>query len=106
MYIIWNIGDIDSPVMSIDNVTQQFPQNDPIITSGQNMPSFSDIDNDGDLDLFASVLSGAYGNQWVNNFIYYENIGLTQKDYFEIEKEMRIEIKELYKINNQWYNNY
>jgi len=41
-----------------------------------------------------------------NNDIFYENIGLTQKDYFEIEKEMKINIKELYKINNQWYNNY
>ena len=41
-----------------------------------------------------------------NNNIFYENIGLTQKDYFEIEKEMRINVKELYKINNQWYNNY
>ena len=73
MYVIWNIGSMNTPLMNIDNVTQQFPQNNPIITSGQNMPSFSDIDRDGDLDLFASVLSGAYGNQWINNFIYYEN---------------------------------
>ena len=41
-----------------------------------------------------------------NNNIFYENIGLTQKDHFEIEKEMKINIKELYKMNNQWYNNY
>ena len=41
-----------------------------------------------------------------NNNIFYENIGLTQEDYFEIEKEMRIGVKELYKINNQWYNNF
>ena len=41
-----------------------------------------------------------------NNNVFYENIGSTQKDYFEIEKEMKINIKELYKINNQWYNNY
>ena len=40
------------------------------------------------------------------NNIYFENIGITQKDYFEINKEMKIDIKELYKINNQWYNNY
>ena len=30
----------------------------------------------------------------------------TQKDYFEIDGELKINIKELYKINNQWYNNY
>jgi phosphoribosylformylglycinamidine synthase II len=38
--------------------------------------------------------------------VYYENIGTTQKDYFEIKKEMKIDIKDLYKINNQWYNNF
>jgi phosphoribosylformylglycinamidine synthase subunit PurL len=38
--------------------------------------------------------------------IYYENIGFTQVDYFEIESEIKIEVKELYKVNNQWYNNY
>ena len=41
-----------------------------------------------------------------NNNIFYENIGSTQKDYFEIDGELKIDIKELYKINNQWYNNY
>ena len=83
MYIIWNIGNIDVPLMNIDNVTQQFPQNDPVITAGQNMPSFTDIDRDGDLDLFASVLSGAYGSQWINNFIYYENIGSSTTPFYE-----------------------
>ncbi len=41
-----------------------------------------------------------------NNNIFYENIGITKKDYFEIEKEMKINIKDLCQINNQWYNNY
>ena len=41
MYIIWNIGTASSPLMNIENVTQQFPQNDPILTTGQNMPSLS-----------------------------------------------------------------
>ena len=40
------------------------------------------------------------------NNIYYENIGSTQKDYFEIESELKIKIKDLCKINNEWYNNY
>ena len=38
--------------------------------------------------------------------IYYENIGATQKDYFEISGELKIDMKELYKINNKWYNNF
>ena len=41
-----------------------------------------------------------------NNNIFYEKVGQTQKNYFEIQKELKIDIKELYKINNQWYNNY
>ena len=38
--------------------------------------------------------------------IYYENIGKTQKKYFEVDKELNININDLFKINNTWYNNY
>ena len=41
-----------------------------------------------------------------DNNIYYEFIGNTQKDYFEIEGEMKITVKDLFKANNKWYNNY
>ena len=41
-----------------------------------------------------------------NNNIFFENMGLTQKKYFEIKDELKIDIKELYKIHNQWYNNF
>jgi phosphoribosylformylglycinamidine synthase len=41
-----------------------------------------------------------------DNNIYFENIGSTQKDYFEIEDELKINVKDLFKINNEWYNNY
>ena len=40
------------------------------------------------------------------NNIYYENIGITQDNYFEIDGEMKIDINDLFKINNQWYNNF
>jgi len=40
------------------------------------------------------------------NNIYYENVGSTQKDYFEIESELKINVKDLYKVNNEWYNKY
>ena len=40
------------------------------------------------------------------NNVFYEKIGETQKDFFEIKGELKINIKDLYKINNQWYNNY
>ena len=42
----------------------------------------------------------------VNNNIYFENIGYTQNNFFEIENELKIDINDLFKINNQWYNNY
>ncbi len=41
-----------------------------------------------------------------DNNVFYENIGSTQKDFLEIVGQMKVDIKELYKINNQWYNNY
>ncbi len=41
-----------------------------------------------------------------SNNVFYEYIGLTQKDYFEIEQEMKISTKELYEINNKWYNKF
>ena len=40
------------------------------------------------------------------NEIYHENIGFTQNGYFEIEGELKISTKDLFKINNEWYNNY
>ena len=38
--------------------------------------------------------------------IYYEIIGFTQKSYLEVEDEFKISVKDLFKINNEWYNNY
>ncbi len=40
------------------------------------------------------------------NNVYHDNLGVTQKEFFEIEGEMKISNKELFKINNHWYNNY
>ena len=69
LYIIWNIGSSEVPIMNELEITNQYPPKDPIISAGQNMPTFSDLDNDGDNDLFVTGLSGAYGNQLINNFI-------------------------------------
>ena len=40
------------------------------------------------------------------NNTYYECIGVTQKDNFEIEGEMKITVNDLSRINNEWYNKY
>ena len=72
LYIIWNEGDSHNPNMDNINILTQFPINDPIISAGLNMPTFTDIDNDNDMDLFITTLSGAYGYQLSNNFTFYE----------------------------------
>ncbi len=41
-----------------------------------------------------------------DNNIYFENIGFTQAEFFEIEKELKMNTNDLFKINNEWYNNY
>ena len=41
-----------------------------------------------------------------DNNVFYENIGITQSEFFEIKDELKINIKDLLKINNEWYNNY
>ena len=73
LYIIFNIGSSENPIMDVGNIVTEFPYNDSIYTTGRNMPSFNDIDHDGDLDLFISVLGGDGGIQLANNFLLYKN---------------------------------
>ena len=40
------------------------------------------------------------------NNIFNEIVGTVQKDYFEVTGELKIEINNLYKTNDTWYNNY
>ena len=37
---------------------------------------------------------------------YFDNIGVTQEEYFELDKVLKINVKELYELNNRWYNNF
>ncbi len=41
-----------------------------------------------------------------DNNIYFDNIGVTQEEYFELDKVLKINVKELYELNNRWYNNF
>ena len=56
------------------------------------MPSFTDIDNDGDEDLFVTVLSGAYGYQLINNFYFYRN----ENGNYNLETQEFIETLDLF----------
>ena len=41
-----------------------------------------------------------------DNNIYFDTIGVTQKEHFELDKNLKISVKELYDLNNRWYNKY
>ncbi len=40
------------------------------------------------------------------NNIYFDNIGTTQNEYFELDNDLKINVKELYELNNKWYNQF
>ncbi len=44
--------------------------------------------------------------QLKDNNIYFDNIGFTQKEYFELDNDLKISVKELYEMNNKWYNQF
>ena len=87
LYVIWNIGTPESVDMDTENFIVQFPENDPIYTSGQNMPSFADLDGDADMDLFITILGGDGPIQLNNNFLMYENTGSSTDPYYELSDE-------------------
>ena len=82
LYVIWNLGTPNSPDMDNINFSTYFPEDDPINTAGRNMPSFTDIDADGDQDLFVTVLGGTGGIQLMDNFYFYENIGRQEESSY------------------------
>ena len=83
LYVLWNEGDLENPSMDSNNFLYQFPTSNPVYTSGQNLPSFADIDGDNDMDLFITVLGGDGPVQLNNNFYMYENIGSSSNPYYE-----------------------
>lgn len=70
IYFIKNNGTPSAPNVAI--VDSTYPHNEPFWSLGYNSTRFNDIDNDGDKDLFISVL---YLSQNSNNFAYYKNTG-------------------------------
>ena len=87
LYIVWNNGTATNPIMDTSNILSQYPGPDgnEINSAGQNMPSFLDIDSDGDFDLFITVLSGAFGNQYTNNFFFYKNSGSSTSPLYVLD---------------------
>lgn len=74
LYVIENLGTPDVPDMEL--ISEIYPINsDSVYTSGFNMPRFTDIDADGDYDLFVSVL---YDPTVSKSLMFYENLGTAQ----------------------------
>lgn len=74
LYFIENQGSNTQPDLHV--VSNVYPINaDSVDTRGFNMPRFVDIDNDGDYDLFVSVL---YDPTVKQSLMYYENTGTIQ----------------------------
>mgnify|MGYP005993824291 FL=1 len=40
------------------------------------------------------------------NNVFFEQVGITQEKDFEIQGEFKLDLKDLYNINNKWYYNY
>ena len=52
-----------------------FPEDDPVLTTGYNAPTFGDINGDGGLDFILGVIGGAFAASVssADNMLYYEN---------------------------------
>ncbi len=61
-----------------------YPPPDTLATAGFNTPRLTDIDGDGDADLFVTVLGGFYSSTLnvVDNFMYYRNEGSSSQAAF------------------------
>ncbi len=78
LYFIENQGTSSVPDLQV--VFNRYPHNqDSVFTSGFNMPRFTDIDDDGDLDLFVTVL---YDPTVPQSLMFYRNDGNANADDF------------------------
>jgi hypothetical protein len=82
-----NYGSAISPLFIQDSLIEQYPPNNPISSGGFNVPRFSDIDGDTDLDMFLGILGGSVSPtaNIIENFYFYENIGSPAMPNFNLE---------------------
>lgn len=72
LLFIENTGSCSEPIMQGEPVP--YPPEAPMSTSGYNAPAFSDLDGDGDKDMFVGVLGGAFNPNLTaaDNFYFYD----------------------------------
>ncbi|HYE95966.1 MAG TPA: T9SS type A sorting domain-containing protein [Rubricoccaceae bacterium] len=58
-------------------VSNVFPLDEPLTSGGYNVPTFGDVDEDGDPDLLIGIIGGlcATSANWDDNLFFYENVG-------------------------------
>ncbi len=73
LLLIENTGTCETP--NLHGKPVRFPLNDPVETSGYNVPVFTDLDGDGDQDLVMAVLGGAFdpNRTSADNLYYFRN---------------------------------
>jgi hypothetical protein len=79
IYFIKNNGTPSSPDMAI--VDSTYPDSHPFLSLGFNAVRLNDMDNDGDKDMFVTVL---YSSQTSGNFVLYKNEGSASNPNFQL----------------------
>lgn len=85
-----NSGTCRTP--DIDIFARQYPPAAPLESGGFNVPRFADIDRDGDLDMFVSILGGFFSTTRAlsENLYFYENTNSALTPEFQLKSRQFI----------------